>query len=116
MNPNNPPTIRVPYNILWDSDGRLDPPVVVVPRGPGGYREYRSSTGHCLADWPKDDPVEEAKRLQEVFLELVGGDMLPVEAVLRAFAVIPAWREMKVGGWVAFLPGRYERFNFHNPD
>ena len=62
------------------------------------------------------DDHQRARRLRDLALQLISEYGLPVAEVFQAFADIPEWRTMRMrGGWVAFLPGEYDRLNLYNP-
>lgn len=78
--------------------------------------------GLCDVSWerfgdrfndPANDP-EVARWLRDVALELLSTYRVHIDNLFDEFAKIPEWRNMKMRGYRAFLPCRYDRPNLYN--
>ena len=49
-----------------------------------------------------------------LWVMLVGMYDLPHRKVSAAFAVVAEWREVHLRGYRVFIPGRYDKMQFHN--
>ena len=80
---------------------------------------YEATTGCCYSfiDDLTDEEIAECLRSEALHMISWG---VPVEAVLREFAKIRIWRDMRInttgGNYLAFYePDGYERINPYNP-
>ena len=121
----------------------LDEPLRVVWCGNHGATRYPNGCQHRNTTHPLDEPVRIHHRdhpergdgyrmwtavgaegqsritdvdgMLELWAQLVSAHDLPHRKVSEAFAVVAEWRELRIRGYRAFIPGHYDRMNPHNP-
>ena len=125
-------TLEDPLMVVWCPDHQTTPPKCTPHRRRGVIhppgqpvkvirhpdRGQGAGYGHSwhVASGPPERRFPLESSLLDLWIMLVGHYNLPHQQVSEAFAVVKEWRELEIGGYRVFLPGRYDQMNFHNPD